>query len=208
METWADALILADWRRRVTALYRAARDAAPRDAPAASTRFRTERDELFRTHPASPLGPELRARFRGLGYYSYDPAWRMGASLDVKVPRETTTVNLGPEGVLRYTRIAELRFTCPDGPARLNLYWIEGYGGGLFLPFRDRTNGSDTFGGGRYLYDTIKGADLGFGEQSLVLDFNYAYNPSCAYDQRWVCPLAPAENALAVAVEAGEKTFG
>lgn len=117
-------------------------------------------------------------------------------------------MDLGADGALRYTRIALAQFTGPHGPAALSLYWIEGYGGGLFLPFRDHTSGAETFGGGRYLYDTIKGADLGSGERSIVLDFNYAYNPSCAYDERWVCPLAPPENALPFAVRAGERRFG
>ena len=85
------------------------------------------------------------------------------------------------------------------------MYWLEGYGGGIWLPFADATSGADTYGGGRYLYDTIKGADLGAGERELVLDFNYAYNPSCAYDERWSCPLPPAENRLPFAVPAGER---
>ncbi len=88
---------------------------------------------------------------------------------------------------------------------RLTLYWIEGYGGGLFLPFADRTNGAETYGGGRYVYDTIKGADLGKVGRRVVLDFNFAYNPSCAYSPRWICPLAPAENRLPFPVSAGEK---
>ena len=90
---------------------------------------------------------------------------------------------------------------------RLNLYWIEGYGGGLFLPFADATNDRETYGGGRYLYDTIKGADLGLTATEILLDFNYAYNPSCAYDARWVCPLPLAENRLPLAVRAGERVF-
>ena len=94
-----------------------------------------------------------------------------------------------------------------DTPAHLNLYWIEGYGGGLFLPFRDATNGRVSYGGGRYLYDTIKGADLGAGSESVLLDFNFAYNPSCAYNDRWVCPLSPPENWLPQAIRAGEKSF-
>ena len=89
--------------------------------------------------------------------------------------------------------------------ARLAVYWLEGYGGGIWLPFADATSGVDTYGGGRYLYDTIKGADLGVGEREMVLDFNYAYNPSCAYDDRWSCPLSPPENRLPFAVPAGEK---
>ncbi|HEX2196540.1 MAG TPA: DUF1684 domain-containing protein, partial [Actinomycetota bacterium] len=89
--------------------------------------------------------------------------------------------------------------------AALDVFWISGYGGGLFLPFRDATSGASTYGAGRYLYDTIKGADLGTEDGKLVLDFNFAYNPSCAYDPRWACPLAPPGNVLDVAVEAGER---
>jgi hypothetical protein len=91
--------------------------------------------------------------------------------------------------------------------ATLTLYWIEGYGGGLFLPFRDGTNGTETYGGGRYLYDTIKGADLGAGRRAITLDFNFSYNPSCAYSPRWLCPLSPAENSLPFRVAAGELAF-
>ena len=95
----------------------------------------------------------------------------------------------------------------PIQPARLAVYWLEGYGGGIWLPFTDATSGAETYGGGRYLYDTIKGADLGAGEREMVLDFNYAYNPSCAYDERWSCPLSPPENRLAFAVPAGERVL-
>jgi len=78
----------------------------------------------------------------------------------------------------------------------------------LFLPFRNATSGQKTYGGGRYLYDTIKGADLGIEAEEIGLDFNYDYNPSCAYNNtQWVCPLAPPENRLPFAVEAGEKVF-
>lgn len=95
-----------------------------------------------------------------------------------------------------------LRETCD-----LNLFWIEGYGGGSFLPFRDETNKLETFSGGRYLPDTIKGVDLGREEDDLILDCNYAYNPSCAYHHRWVCPFAPTQNNLQLRVTAGERRF-
>jgi uncharacterized protein (DUF1684 family) len=88
----------------------------------------------------------------------------------------------------------------------LTIYWLGGYGGGLFLPFGDATNGTTTYGGGRYLLDSIKGADLGQVEDGrMILDFNFAYNPSCAYSPRWSCPLAPARNKLPGGVMAGEK---
>jgi len=90
----------------------------------------------------------------------------------------------------------------------LSLWWIAAYGGGLVLPLRDGTSGRETYGGGRYLTDTAKGTYgrglrlLGNGR--IRLDFNYAYNPSCAYDSRWACPLAPRENWLTGPVRAGE----
>ncbi len=89
----------------------------------------------------------------------------------------------------------------------LRLFWIAGYGGGLFLPFGDATNGTQTYGGGRYLYDTIKGADLGGTFDELVLDFNYAYQPSCHYNPKWVCPLAPPQGKLTFPISVGEKTW-
>ena len=106
----------------------------------------------------------------------------------------------------RFTRIGFVRPVLAGAPVSLAVYWLEGYGGGLFLPFRDALAGAETYGGGRYLLDTVKGADLGMSAdgERLVLDFNYAYNPSCAYDPRWSCPLAPPENRLTVAVAAGE----
>ena len=87
------------------------------------------------------------------------------------------------------------------------MHWLEAYGGGLFLPVRDATYGATSYGGGRYVLDTVKGADLGADGDRLIVDFNFAFNPSCAYDPGWVCPLAPPANRLPVAVEAGERSF-
>ena len=86
----------------------------------------------------------------------------------------------------------------------MEVYWLTAYAGGLFLPFKDETSGSTTYGAGRYLLDTVKGADLGSSEGHLVFDFNFAYNPSCSYDDRWACPLAPRANHLPVEVQAGD----
>jgi uncharacterized protein (DUF1684 family) len=108
-----------------------------------------------------------------------------------------------PEG--SFTRFGRVELELDGVALRLDCFWLDGYGGGLFLPFGDTTNGTTTHGGGRYLLDTAKGADLGGEDGRLVLDFNFAYNPSCAYDPRWVCPLAPPGNRLPVAVEAGER---
>ena len=106
---------------------------------------------------------------------------------------------------MSFTRFGYARFSLKARKLSLELYWIQGYGGGIFLPFRDATSAVSTYGAGRYLIDTVKGADLGGQGDRLLLDFNFAYNPSCAYDPRWVCPLAPPANRLDVAVAAGER---
>ena len=87
----------------------------------------------------------------------------------------------------------------------LDVWWVGGYGGGVFLPLRDGTAGGTTYGGGRYLLDTIKGADLGGDDTRLVVDLNFAYHPSCTYDPRWSCPLAPEGNRVTAPVAAGEQ---
>jgi uncharacterized protein (DUF1684 family) len=107
--------------------------------------------------------------------------------------------------VIGYERIEEAIDYVNRHDRPLALYWFEGYGGGLWLPFSDASCGTETYGGGRYLSDTIKGADLGISGSEILLDFNFAYNPSCAYDDRWSCPLSPSENRLPFAVNAGER---
>ena len=107
------------------------------------------------------------------------------------------------------TTVGRVQFTVDGQPVALSLYWLNIYGGGLFLPFRDATSPKESYGGGRYLVDTIKGSDFvpvpgASGWRRIMLDFNYAYNPSCAYNDRWVCPLAPAGNRLGVPIRAGE----
>ncbi len=178
---------------------------ATSDAAAASARYRAERDRLFAEHPDTPISPAERSRWRGASWYPYDPKWRTIGVVERIQPTATFDIPLAADGVIHCTRIARVRFAIGGDSARLALYWFEGYGGGLWLPFSDATSGETTYGGGRYLYDTIKGADLGADADRIVLDFNFAYNPSCAYDDRWVCPLSPAENGLPFAVSAGER---
>jgi uncharacterized protein (DUF1684 family) len=161
--------------------------------------WRVSRDELISSHPQSPLGPGRRDRFHGVPYFDYDLRYRVSGQL---VAAEPVELDIGGNRVTRFAT-AELQL---DGRRlQLDCYWLHGYGGGLFLPFGDASNGASTYGGGRYLLDTAKGADLGGDDGGLVLDFNFAYNPSCSYDPRWVCPLAPAANRLPVAVAAGER---
>jgi len=153
-------LDLLDYRQRVAALYRDVREAAENDPAEQCARFRAERDRLFRSHPQSALDEAQRARFTGLAYYDYDPAYRCAAQVEPVEPREYMA-DLGEEGTLAYRRIGRAAVTLPGGQVSLAVYWLLGYGGGVFLPFKDATSGSATYGGGRYLLDTIKGADLG-----------------------------------------------
>lgn len=200
----ADFAALAQYRRTVAHHYFMVRTQS--DLEVGATTFRSARDDLFRQHPLSPIEPDQLNNFEGVPYAPYDPAWRIVASIDYDVQKEVIEGEL-PEGVIRYERFGKVHFTTPTGEqGALSLFWILGYGGGVFLPFKDTTNGQTTYGGGRYLYDTIKGADLGITESEIVLDFNYAYHPSCFYSPRWVCPLSPPENRLAFEVTVGELT--
>jgi uncharacterized protein (DUF1684 family) len=196
---------LLDYRRRIADLYQTVRDTEG-DSETWEW-FRNQREWLFSTHPQSALDAEQKRSFRGLAYFSYNPDYRVVAEIDSRVEPTEFTVELGQDGQLRYQRIGRVEFDLPTGYGALNVYWIMGYGGGVFLPFGDATNGYETYGGGRYLYDTIKGVDLGTSGRTMVLDFNYAYNPSCAYHARWVCPLPPPENRLTIPIMAGEKQF-
>jgi len=205
MSAPANPFALAGWRRSMAVEYAAVRSGVA-DPEGAATRFRAARDRLFIEHPESPIAPERRRDWRGVSWYPYTPAWRLTGVIEIAPKRQHFEISLATDGILGCTRIGQVRFIVGGRAAHLAIYWLEGYGGGIWLPFTDATSGADTYGGGRYLYDTIKGADLGAGERELVLDFNYAYNPSCAYDERWSCPLAPAENRLAFAVPAGERT--
>ena len=197
-----ELLDLADWRRRVEDLY--ARVRAASDPAAAWRHWCDARDELFARHPQSPLPADGRADFRGLAYFDHDPAARALATV---VPCEPLTLDIATSGddAFRFTRFGSAHFELHGEGLALELYWLEGYGGGLYVPFADATTGSSTFGGGRYLLDTVKGADLGTVGHLLVLDFNFAYNPSCSYDPRWICPLAPPANRLPVEIRAGER---
>jgi uncharacterized protein (DUF1684 family) len=196
------AVEVVDWRRRVFALYDAVRIA---DSPEeAHELWRIERDELMLRHPATPLLPEDRALFEGLPIASYDPAWRFELPI---LPAEPGGFEFatGTDGIVPFERIGKVEI--PDAGS-LDVWRLKSYGGGLFIPVRDALAGrpGGTYGGGRYLIDTVKGADLGSDSErgTIVLDFNFAYNPSCAYDPAWACPLAQPGNVLSVAVPVGE----
>ncbi len=199
-------LDLLDYRRRVAEMYRLVRELGT-DAPEAHAHFRHVRDELFRRHPRSPLDEQQKATFQGLQYFRYDPAFRVVARVDADVEPVRYEIDLGEDGRATLLQFGQVSFEVATGSGTLGLFWITGYGGGLFLPFRDTTNGVLSYGGGRYLYDTIKGADLGATLDELVLDFNYAYHPSCHYNARWICPLAPTQSRLDFPIPAGEMSW-
>lgn len=196
------ALELLDWKRRIFELYAEIRSGS--DPEASWERWRRERDRLFGEHPQSPLGDAAKRSFSGLPFYDYDPAARVEGHLEPAEPERYEIGTSGDEPFV-FERIGTVSFEIAGAGVVLELYWLEGYGGGLFLPFRDATAGNETYGAGRYLLDTIKGADLGTSDGRLVLDFNFAYHPSCAYDPRWVCPLAPLPNRIDVPIRAGER---
>jgi uncharacterized protein (DUF1684 family) len=200
-----DELSLADWRRRVAASYDALRN-DKRAEPARLLGFRAGKDRLFASHASSPVPAAARRDFRGLAYWRYAPALAFRAALEpdpdappLDLPRS------GAGRAMPYARIGWVSFAVDGTPTRLAVYWLNEYAGGIFIPFRDGTSGTETYGGGRYLWDSGKGADLGSEGEELAIDFNYAYHPSCVYDPVWSCPLAPPENWLTVPIQAGER---
>lgn len=194
-------MTLLDWRREVARLYAVARAAAAEGDPATGWRaWCAGRDALFGGHPDSPLPPAARDRFTGLPMAPYDPALRFTVPVR-PAPPERLAVATGTDGVVPYERVGRVEL---PGYGTLDLWWLGSYGGGLFVPLRDGTAGRSTYGGGRYLLDTVKGADLGGEASALVVDLNFAYHPSCAYDPAWACPLAPPGNVLSRPVVAGE----
>ena len=195
-------LELADWRRQVAEIY--ARVRASDDPRAAWYEWKDARGKLFAQHPQSP-NAQLDAAERGnVNYFPYDPRARYEVSL-LAVEGAEESWPIGQDGLLNLAVFAQTLGLKEAFGQELNVYWISGYGGGLFLPFADATSSVETYGGGRYLLDTIKGADLGTSSGRLILDFNFAYYPSCAHSEEWVCPLAPMSNRLQVRVEAGQR---
>jgi len=201
----SEHLDLADWRRHVAASYEVLRTDLRAD-PARLLGFRAAKDRLFASHPSSPVPPAERRDFRGLAYWRHDPSlsFRLPLEPDLDAPPlDVPRSSAGP--AMPYARIGWVSFAVAGVPTRLAVYWLNEYAGGIFIPFRDATSGTETYGGGRYLWDSGKGADLGSEGDELVIDFNYAYHPSCVYDPVWSCPLAPPENWLTVPIRAGER---
>jgi uncharacterized protein (DUF1684 family) len=218
-----ERLQLADWRRRISELYADVRGSAATDPAAAWDQWRQIRERLYREHPSSPVPPDRRATFVA-GHFAYDPSLRFEAPVRPGETSETAgrtgesragsgsglgsglalPISVGQP--ISFDRVGWLDIPFESGVRRLALFWLPEYAGGFFLPFRDATNGAATYGGGRYLIDSAKGADLGGdpARGTVIVDFNFAYHPSCAFDPRWSCPLSPPENRLDTEVRGGE----
>jgi hypothetical protein len=192
-----EALQLTDWRRQVGEIYARARALAA--SAEAWRQWRDGKQRLYREHPQSPV-PQQRRAGHVFACFDHDPAMRVAATLVASSPRHQD----GDGEVPGQTHVGTLHFALAGIDCRLGAYWLDGYAGGLFVPFADATSGAETYGGGRYVLDTAKGADLGSDGERVVLDFNFAYAPSCAHDPRWRCPLALPANRLTVPVRAGE----
>jgi len=165
--------------------------------------FRADKDAFFKQHPRCPLIGEQRAAFSGLDYFPEDDALGIEAVLDTDVDRDEAVVmetTAGGEQV--YRRAGKVRFELDGEPAELTLY-ASGQQWELFAPFRDATSEKETYGAGRYLEVEPPGED-----GRVMVDFNLAYNPYCAYKPKWACPIPPGENWLPVPIRAGEKAFG
>ncbi|MBK8902805.1 MAG: DUF1684 domain-containing protein [Anaerolineaceae bacterium] len=168
--------------------------------------FRTEIDQFMEFHPQSPLDDEQREAFNGLNYYDFNEALVLTvpverfAATEPMIEMETSTGDIRP-----YRRWGRISFAVDGEPASLTIY-SDIYGQEFFLPFRDATNGDETYGAGRYLDNHRPGLwDLGNGR--FKIDFNYSYSPYCAYQSIYSCPLPPRENWLTVPIRAGEKNF-
>lgn len=161
-------------------------------------RFRREKDEFFRSSPYSPLTPEQRRDFHGLRYFPPSPELALVVEVEEFTKKAIISMQTNTGDVQSYERYGEFRFRVEGEDARLTLYHSEQ---GYFLPFSDALAGRETYPAGRYL----EPEELPDGRFSV--DFNLAYNPYCAYNDRWSCPITPAENRLKVAIRAGEKIF-
>jgi uncharacterized protein (DUF1684 family) len=187
-------------------MYDAVREAT--DLPAAHDRWRRERDELFATHPSTPVMAADMPDFTGLPVRPYDPAWRFTVAIEEAEPL-SFSFETGTDGTVPFERIGVANV---PGVGALDIWRLASYGGGIFVPIKDALAGKKggTYGGGRYLLDTVKGSDLGSdaATSTITLDFNFAYNPSCAYDPAWACPLAPRGNTVDVEIPVGERYSG
>lgn len=167
---------------------------------AAVEAMRAAKDSSFRS-AESPLPDSLRASFAGLTYYPVDPSLALRVPLEVFEEPEIVKVAATGGDVRLMTRVGRFVFEIDGKPCTLSVFKSTKMSSGyLFVPFRDATNGSDTYEVGRYL-----DLEEQYGDEPYLLDFNLCYNPYCAYNESYTCPIVPEENVLSVAIRAGEK---
>ena len=160
--------------------------------------FRAEKDDFFGGHPQSPLTPEQKRDFKGLHYFPENPDLRLEAQVEQLPPKERIEMQTSTGDVQIYFRHSRFHFNVDGSEAELTIY--EG-SNGFFLPFVDSLAGQETYPAGRYLEPEP------LPDGRFLVDFNLAYNPYCAYNEHWSCPLTPFENRLKVPIRAGEKIF-
>jgi uncharacterized protein (DUF1684 family) len=163
-------------------------------------RFRTEKEAFFREGKGSPL--ENTSTFKGLSYYEPTPEYRIQADLSLITNNDSIPIQMSDGKTEKLAKYAYATFQL-GGKSHQLLLLKHAEEEGLFLPFGDQTNGFDTYGGGRYLDLELKQNE----RDKIILDFNLAYNPFCAYNKNYSCPLPPRENQLAVEIRAGEKEY-
>src|SRR5215469_5347905 len=157
--TWLD---LYDYRRRVARMYQEREEAlrAGKGELSVLRHFRAQKDALFASHPQSALSVEQRQSFKSLPYFPYNRALRLEATLEPELAEEHSDLPASGAHAMQFRRAGRIHFAIDGTPLQLIVYWIDVYGGGLFLPFRDVTCGQESYGGGRYLFDTVKGSDF------------------------------------------------
>lgn len=160
--------------------------------------FRTEKDQFFGRHPQSPLTPAQRQHFKGLNYFPENPALRLEVDVETTQSSETVSIQTTGGQPQTYHRFGKFKFEVDGQTAELTIFKNQH---GFFLPFVDALAGKETYPAGRYL----EPEKLPNGK--FLVDFNLAYNPYCAYNDQWSCPITPAENRLKIAIRAGEKIF-
>ena len=172
---------------------------------------RERKDEYFGEDPHSPIPPDERESFDGLAYYPPDDEYRFLLPLHEHDEKEAITVATSTDGEQTYLRWGEFRFSADGEEVTIQAYKSDPDDERLWVPFRDETSGEETYGAGRYLDLEPEahrvGEEAGGDGAEWVLDFNQAYNPTCAYSDRYECPLPPVENWLDVAIEAGERSY-
>ncbi|ELY97377.1 DUF1684 domain-containing protein [Natrialba asiatica] len=166
---------------------------------------REEKDRYFGGDPHSPIPSDERESFDGLEYYPIDEAYRFELPLHEYNDPEPVTVGTSTDGERKYLRWGEFRFTVDGEDITLQAYKADPDDDRLWVPFRDVTSGDETYGAGRYL--DLEGDGHRTDDGNWILDFNEAYNPTCAYSDRYECPLPPTENWLEISIEAGEQAY-